>query len=96
MAILHKSKIAKMRADIRVPFPQELAFALKMQEQEFSREMLRLSIIKLYEMGKVSSGMAAKVLGCSRIDFLALVGQYQVSIFGEPSMPQLSEDFDHA
>ena len=85
-----------MIAEIQVPFPQELAFALKMQEPELARELQRLSIIKLYELGKLSSGVAAKLLGCSRIDFLELVGEYQVSILGNPSADQIREDFEHA
>lgn len=85
-----------MASDIRVAFPKELAFALKMQEQEFSREILRLSVIKLYEMGKISSGVAAKALGCPRVAFLQLAGEYQISIMGAPSKEELRQDFEHA
>ncbi len=85
-----------MTSDIQVSFPQELALALHMQAPELARELQRLSIIKLYELGKLSSGMAAKLLGCSRLEFLELVGEYQVSILGNPSSEELREDFDHA
>ncbi|NUQ23396.1 MAG: UPF0175 family protein [Saprospiraceae bacterium] len=82
--------------NIQVAFPQELAFTLKMKEEELAREMLRLSIVKLYEMGKISSGVAAKYLGCSRVSFLELVGTYNVSIFGNPSSSQLKQDMENA
>lgn len=85
-----------MTSDIQVAFPQELAFALKMQEQELARELQRLSIIKLYELGKLSSGIAAKLLGFSRLAFLEMAGEYQVSILGNSSLEQLSEDFENA
>jgi predicted HTH domain antitoxin len=85
-----------MGSDIRVLFPQELAFALKMQEQELVSELQRLSIVKLYELGRLSSGMAAKLLGCSRLSFLEMAGKYQVSILGNPSAEQLQQDFDNA
>ncbi len=83
-------------SNIQVPFPQELAFALKMQESELAREVLRLSIVKLYELGKLSSGTAAKLLGCTREEFLTLAGEYQVSIMGNPNLEQLRQDFRNA
>ena len=85
-----------MTSQIKVPFPQELALALKMQEPELTRELQRLSIVKLYELGKLSSGMAARLLGCSRVAFLELAGEYQVSILGNPDPDQLREDLEHA
>ncbi|NUO00816.1 MAG: UPF0175 family protein [Saprospiraceae bacterium] len=85
-----------MGSDIRVLFPPELAFALKMQEQEFVSELQHLSIVKLYELGRLSSGMAAKLLGCSRLSFLEMAGKYQVSILGNPSAEQLQQDFENA
>lgn len=85
-----------MASDIQVAFPQELAFALKMQEQELARELQRLSIIKLYELGKLSSVIAAKLLGFSRLAFLEMAGEYQVSILGNSSLEQLREDFENA
>jgi predicted HTH domain antitoxin len=85
-----------MTSQIQVSFPKELALALKMQDQELIRELQRLTIIKLYELGKLSSGMAAKLLGCSRLAFLELASEYQVSCFGNPSPEQLKEDLEHA
>ncbi len=85
-----------MTSQIQVPFPQELALALKMGGAELTRELQRLSIIKLYELGKLSSGMAARLLGCSRLAFLELVSEYQVSILGNPTAQQLKEDMDNA
>jgi len=85
-----------MGSDIRVLFPQELAFALKMQEQDLALELQRLSIVKLYELGRLSSGMASKLLGCSRLSFLELASKYQVSILGNPSAEQLQQDFENA
>ena len=37
---------------------------------------------KLYELGKLSSGQAAKVAGLSKRAFLELLGKYNVSVFG--------------
>lgn len=85
-----------MTAEINVAIPQELAFALKMQEHELAREILRLSVVKLYELGKLSSGMASQLLGITRLSFLELAAEYQVSILGNPSPIQLQQDFLNA
>jgi predicted HTH domain antitoxin len=40
-------------------------------------------LVRLYELGQISSGRAAEVLRISRRDFLDLLGSYHVSIFDE-------------
>ncbi len=82
--------------NIQVSFPQELGFALKMQEPELSNEMRRLAIVKLYELDRLSSGKAAQLLGIPRVAFLELVGSYQVSIYGNPGKDQLEQDMLNA
>ncbi len=67
-----------------------------MQQPELADEMRRMAIIKLYELGKLSSGKAAQLLGISRVAFLELVGTYQVSILGNPGKEQLEEDLMNA
>ena len=81
---------------IKVPFPDELASMMKVNEADFASEMRLLAIVKLYELGKISSGKAAHLLGMQRIDFLETVGQYQVSILGEPGKSELEEDLLNA
>lgn len=49
---------------------------LKLDEKEFKTA----AIVKLYELGKISSGKAAKLLGISRIEFLDLLSEYKVQI----------------
>ena len=66
---------------ISVSYPETLAFTLKMQNSEFEREIKTASLVKFYEMGKISSGLAAKTLGISRLDFLDRLAIYGVSIF---------------
>jgi predicted HTH domain antitoxin len=85
-----------MSPAINVAIPQELAFALKMQEQELAREVLKLSVIKLYELGKLSSGIAAQLLGITRLAFFELAAEYKVSVFGNPSSVQIEQDFLNA
>ena len=82
--------------NIQVSFPEELGFALKMHEPEFANEMRRLAIVKLYELGKLSSGKAAQLLGISRLAFLELAGTYQVSILGNANANQIEQDLLNA
>jgi predicted HTH domain antitoxin len=66
------------------------------REAEFADEIKKISLIKLYELGKISSGMAAKVLDISRVDFIELLGKYKVSIFPYENKEELLEDLRNA
>jgi predicted HTH domain antitoxin len=83
-----------MDSQIAVSYPSSLAYSLKMKDGEFEREIKVLSLVKLYELGKVSSGIAAKILDISRLDFFDLLALYQVSCF--PDSEELAEDFNNA
>ncbi len=54
----------------------EVPDELKLKEDEVKIAALA----KLYELGKISSGKAAKLLGISRVEFLDLLGKYKVQI----------------
>ncbi|NPA13024.1 MAG: UPF0175 family protein [Aquificae bacterium] len=53
------------------------------------------TIVKLYELGKTSSGRASKLLGISRIEFLDLLGKYKVQIYPN-SEEDILEDLKNA
>jgi predicted HTH domain antitoxin len=65
--------------NLTLEFPSFLALSLKMGNEEFLKEVKILAIVKMYELGKISSGTAAKVLGIQRLDFLELLCKYKVS-----------------
>ncbi len=54
----------------------ELPNELKLKEDEVKVA----SLAKLYELGRISSWKAAKLLGISRVEFLDLLGKYKVQI----------------
>lgn len=85
-----------MDGNISIEFPESLAHSLKLRGKAFEKEMKTSSLVKLYEMGKVSSGTAAKVLGMSRVEFLDLLAQYKVSFFGITDQGDIQEDADNA
>jgi predicted HTH domain antitoxin len=81
---------------VSIEYPDELRVSLKYKRDEFADEIKKISVIKLYELGKISSGMAAKVLDISRVDFIELLGKYKVSIFPYEDKEELLEDLRNA
>lgn len=59
-----------MEQQILIQYPESLATFLKMKGPQFINEMKIISIVKLYELGKISSGYASGILGLSRVSFL--------------------------
>jgi predicted HTH domain antitoxin len=59
----------------------ELGVALGKRPAEVVMEVKLMAALKLYESGRISSGLAAKLAGLERVDFLFLCGQYGVTVF---------------
>lgn len=85
-----------MDKQISVKYPQELAFSLKMEDSEFEKEIKKLSLVKLYELGKISSGFAAKLLNIRRIEFLEILGNYNISVYPGSVEDDLDSDYRNA
>lgn len=66
---------------LTIKYPEEVLLSLKENKEEFEREAKFFLALKLYELGKLSSGKAAELAGMSRIEFLMKLGQYKVSPF---------------
>lgn len=81
---------------INVQYPESLANSLRLKGKEFEQEIKVSSLVKLYELGKVSSGLAAKVLGISRVEFLELLSEYKVSVFSVTDAEELRKDIENA
>jgi predicted HTH domain antitoxin len=86
----------EMERLIAINYPESLAFSLKMENQEFKNEMKIISLIKLYELGKISSGRAANLLNMNRVDFLDLLTKYNVSYFHKGLENELESDVKNA
>lgn len=80
---------------LEIRYPNELLFSIKRSKEEFEREAKLLLMIKLFEMKRISSGMAAKLLGIDRVQFLLSLGKYSVPIF-DLSEEELERDFENA
>ncbi len=66
---------------LSITIPEGLPQALKMSDEEFLKEARALLAAKLYELGKVSLGVAAEIAGTERLTFLALLDRYGVPAF---------------
>lgn len=85
-----------MDHNISINYPEKLAFSLKMENVEFAKEIKIISMVKLYELGKISSGFASKILKLNRIDFLELLEKYNVSYFSRGVENELEDDLKNA
>ena len=84
-----------MNGQITISYPTSLAWTLKMKDKEFEQEIKAISMIKLYELGKVSSGIAARLLNMTRLEFLKLLAYYNVSYIAA-SEKELEVDLKNA
>ncbi len=80
---------------IMIEIPDEVLISLKETPSEFSKDILMLAAVKLYQMGKLSSGRAAQLAGVPRITFLQSLSRYGVPIF-DLTAEELRSDFDNA
>ena len=55
--------------------------ALHETKEAFAQDLLMLAAVKVYELGKISSGKAAALVGTDRVSFLLGLGSYRVSVF---------------
>jgi len=68
---------------LTIPYSPEVLWALQKDPQEFEAEARLLLALKLYETGKLTTGLAAQLAGVPRMTFLFLLGQHGLSPFGE-------------
>jgi predicted HTH domain antitoxin len=66
---------------IIIDVPEKVLLAEKADEVTFARELRILAAVKLYELGRLSSGRAAELAGMPRVEFLLTLGQYKVFPF---------------
>jgi predicted HTH domain antitoxin len=61
--------------------PEKVLLAEKTDEVAFARELRMLAAVKLYELGRLSSGRAAELAGMPRVEFLLALERYKVFPF---------------
>lgn len=63
---------------VTIPYPEGLPQTLKLSDSEFAEEVRFLAAAKLFELGKISSGKAAKMAGVDKVTFLEKLGHYKM------------------
>jgi len=66
---------------IVIDVPETVLVAEKTDETAFGRELRMLAAVKLYELGRLSSGRAAELAGMPLVEFLLALGRYKVFPF---------------
>jgi predicted HTH domain antitoxin len=64
-----------------IPYTDDILLSLKETKDQFEENAKLLLALKLYELGKISSGKAAKLAGLDRITFLLTLNKYKISPF---------------
>lgn len=67
-----------MANHLHIEYPQNLPDMLQITTQAFENEARMAMAVKLFEMKRISSGMAAELAGCSRAKFLLGLHRFNV------------------
>ncbi len=68
-------------SEITMSVPDEALSALQMTAEQFGAELRLAGAVKLYEIGRLSSGAAARVAGIPRTVFLTRLADFGVDTF---------------
>jgi predicted HTH domain antitoxin len=75
--------------------PEHVMTAVGADPASAGQAIRLLAAMKLYELGRLSSGAAAEFAGIARVEFLAKLGEFGVSPF-QLTPAELDQDLDHA
>ncbi len=70
--------------ELKIKYPSGFELAVHMTKAEMEQHIRLMAALKMFELGKISSGKAAELAGMPRVEFIETCGRYQVSIFNYP------------
>jgi predicted HTH domain antitoxin len=70
--------------ELKIKYPTGFEHAVHMTKDEIEQHIRLMAALKMFELGKISSGKTSELAGMSRTEFLEACGRYRVSIFNYP------------
>lgn len=67
--------------ELKIKYPIGFETSVHMTKDEMEQHIRLMAALKMFELGKISSGKAAEFSGMSRTDFFEACSRYHVSIF---------------
>lgn len=67
--------------EVTIPYPAGLEESDQTTLGEVQQQIRLMAALKMFELGKLSSGRAAELAGLSRIGFFEACARYKVSVF---------------
>lgn len=80
---------------IQVEYPENFPDALQTTPDDFEHEARMAMAVKLFEMKRLSSGMAAQLVGIDRFSFLMELSHYGVAM-QDLTLDELESDLANA
>jgi predicted HTH domain antitoxin len=84
-----------MPLEIKINYPDSLPDAIHLTRTEFEKEAKMAMAVKLFEMHRLSSGMAASLVGMDRVSFLLNLHRYKVPMI-DLEEEDLASDMENA
>ena len=80
---------------VAIEVPEDILFASGYSREDFAREARFLLALKLFEMGRLSSGKAAELCSMTRLHFLEAVSRAGIPVT-DMDDTELAEEFSDA
>lgn len=84
-----------MPLQLQIDYPETLPDALQKSRRQFEEEAKWAMAVKLFEMKRISSGMAAELVGVDRVSFLLKLTDYGVPMI-DLAEEELLSDLENA
>ncbi len=78
-----------------IEYSDVLPDALRISRNEFEQEARMAMAVKLFELGRLTSGQAATLAGLDQVEFIMNLHRYSVSPI-QITPEELAEDFNNA
>ena len=82
--------------ELTIRYPAGLERAVHLTKAEMEQHLRLMAALKMFELGKLSSGKAAELAGMSKAEFFEACSIYRVSLFNyadDEIETELTEDF---